>query len=302
MSDKHIALITYANQSKGPVPSGLMLEGLPHLAGILLSEGYIPRIFDYNSTRSVKRIAEVGCEEYEKEAAEEIISYINQKSVKIAGFTLYNNGLQGILRIASIIKKYCHETTLIAGGPVINYVKASIYDMTDVFDVIGVSEGYKTITSIADYAYKGLSLSKVPNLIFRDGTVTSMHFEDISKIAFPTYDKEFYPDIDYKIHIPVVRGSVGCRYGRCSFCIQPQIDGTFRVRDLDDLVGEIEYLRERYRYKTLRLSDPNPYSEELLFLAENAPLGTKISLFGYSDTYYEFEKTKKILSGMFLGV
>ena len=302
MKENYFALISYANQSKGPVPSGLMLEGLPHLAGTLLSHGYIPRIFDYNSTRSVRRIAEAGSEAFEKEVAEEIINYIRENDVKVAGFTLYNNGLEGLIRIASKIKADCPKTLMIAGGPVVNYFEDLVYGFTDVFDVLAVSEGYGTIKGIADYAYGKISLSRVPNLIFKGNKRTKIVLDDFSKLPFPVYDKEFYPDIDYKIHIPVVRGTVGCRYGKCTFCVQPKIDGKFRVRNKEDLLNEIIYLQKEYGFKNIRLSDPNPYAYELEFLSDNAPFGTKISAFSYSDTYYDFEKTSKILSGVFLGV
>jgi hypothetical protein len=275
---------------------------LPHLAGKLLSEGYIPRIFDYNSTRSVRRIAEIGNEAFENECAEEIIEYIQKNNVKLAGFTLYNNGLNGIIRIAEKVKEKCRNTTMVAGGPVVNYFEGETFELTNVFDALVISEGYSAITGLADFAYNSKSLLQVPNLMLKDKTRTPYYLEDISTLPFPIYDEEFYPDIKYKIQIPVVRGTVGCRYGKCTFCVQPKIDGKFRARKLDDLLAEIVHLRTKYNYKSSRLSDPNPYARELEFLAENVPDNTKLSTFGYSDTYYDFKKISKTISGLFLGV
>ena len=43
-------IVSYAVQSRGPVPSGLMLDNGPALlASYLLNGGYTPKIFDFNN-------------------------------------------------------------------------------------------------------------------------------------------------------------------------------------------------------------------------------------------------------------
>ena len=57
VSGQHVLLVANAAQSRGPVPSGLMLEGSAHLAGSLLAEGYEPLVFDFNTLSTVRTIA-----------------------------------------------------------------------------------------------------------------------------------------------------------------------------------------------------------------------------------------------------
>ncbi|MBN1792721.1 radical SAM protein [Candidatus Woesearchaeota archaeon] len=309
MNERHVGLVSYANvtydgQLRGPVPSGLMLEGAPHLAGRLLQQGFMPRIFDYSSVDSVRRISLDGQERFEEHVAEELTDYVQRNDVKALGFTLYNNGLKGILRIASLVKKRFPSLLMIAGGPVVNYGEEVLYQMEngEVFDALCLSEGDLALPAFAEYAYGRKPLREVPNLIFRDNSRTPVRLVNINTLPFPVYDKEIYPGIDDKIHIPVVKGSTGCRYGQCSFCVQPKIDGKFRIRDFENLLAEVEHLRNKYGFRHIRLTDPNPFSREIVYLARHAPEGMKISAFTYTDSIDDFEEAKKILSGIFLGV
>ncbi|MBN2142422.1 cobalamin-dependent protein [Candidatus Woesearchaeota archaeon] len=312
MSERHVALVSYANVSyggkvRGPVPSGLMLEGTPHLAGRLLKEGYIPRIFDFNSVRGVRRLAESGSEAYEKECAQEIISYAREHEAKLVGFTLYSNGFKGTVRIAEMVRETLPGIFIMGGGPLTTWVEKAIFRYTDAFDVLCIGEGDLSLPRTADSIYDGsMSFSDAPNLLFKDGSRTRREVTNISELPFPTYDPQFYPDIKHKIQIPVCRGSVGCRYGQCSFCIQPKTDGPFRIRNIDNLLQEIYYLKEEHSFSRIRLSDPNPPPKEMVRIAEGIesrfPGQMKVSSFNYADALYNFEKTKKIQAGAFVGI
>ncbi len=86
-------IVSYAVQSHGPVPSGLMLDNGPALlASYLLEDGYTPIVFDFNNLRTIEDIARQGKEAFLKESIDFLDDYYRSNDVKIAGTKLYANG------------------------------------------------------------------------------------------------------------------------------------------------------------------------------------------------------------------
>lgn len=193
MAEKNIALITYAVQSRGPVPSGLMLEGGAHLAGRLLQEGYLPTVYDFNNADSIRKIAQEGKETFLKETVDYLHEEIQKKKTRLAGFTLYTNGFKDNIIIAKELKKRNPGLLIAAGGPLVGWFEEEVLGYTDAFDVLVRGEGDKSIVELARCAYDGTSLGNVPGAIYQNGGQTIKSNKnplDISTLPFPNYDPE----------------------------------------------------------------------------------------------------------------
>ncbi len=294
-------IVSYAVQSHGPVPSGLMLDNGPALlASYLLKEGYTPIIFDFNNLKAIGDIAKHGKEAFVKESIDFLDDYYRSNSVKIAGTKLYANGFIDNIRIHEELKRRNPDLILVAGGPHVDWFGEEIFNYTDAFDMLTYGDGDSAIVPLAKLAYDNGNIEDIPNLIYRkNGQTIRAKRKEVSmdNLPRPIYDEEYYPEIDGKIHIVPIEDSRGCSYGRCGFCVHTRIAGKRRVRPIDQLVREIN----DSNMKVSRLSGPSPMPEYISELVKQIP-GKKISAFTYSFPGYDFVELSKGFMGAFIGL
>ncbi len=305
MNDRYVIGVANSVMSKGPVPSGLMLEGSAHLAGSLHAAGYRPRIFDFNTVHAIRKIAENGergKEIFLRNATEQLHEELQRTGAKLLFFTLYSNGFPDNVEIATELKSRNPGLIVAAGGPLVSWFEEEIYGYTGVFDVLVRGKGDEAIARLADHVYRGEPDSKIPGAIFKDGRKNPKEVTDVLKLPIPLYDKEVYVGLDGKIMVSTLRTTVGCRYARCEFCAQPKIDGPYRERDIADVLHEVETLRSRYGIRNFRLSDPNPSPRHLKEFFSGLPGDVKVSCFAYSDQEYDFSSVGDHLIGIFIGI
>lgn len=305
MGEHYVLLVANAVQSTGPVPSGFMLEGSGHLAGSLDAHGYRPIVLDFNTAASVERIAEGGKPRFLDWMTDTIHDYAARTNARMIGFTLYTNGFRDNVEVATRLKKRNPHVTLVAGGPQVSWFEDAIFDYTTVFDCLVSGKGDTSIVQLADHVYKESPLQNVSGALFlRGGDVrkTPKQPVDINTLPVPLYDPEVYPFIDQKAKVSALRTTSGCRYGRCTFCVQPRIDGKYRERDIDSVLEEIETLQTRYGMTNFRLADPNPSPEQLKRFFHGLPKNVRVSSFAYSDQNYDFSEAGRNLVGLFIGV
>lgn len=294
-------IVSYAVQSCGPVPSGLMLDNGPALlASYLLNEGYSPIVFDFNNLKAIENIAKYGKEAFVKESIDFLDDYYRSNEVKIAGTKLYANGFADNIRIHEELKRRNPDLIIVAGGPHVDWFGEEIFNYTDVFDMLTYGDGDTAIIPLAKLAYDNGNIDDIPNLIYKkNGQTKKTKRNDISldNLPKPTYNEEYYPDIDGKILIVPREDSRGCSYGRCGFCVHTRIGGKRRVRPIEQLVEEIE----SSGMKVSRLSGPSPLPEYISDLIKLIP-GKKISAFTYSFPGYDYVEISKGLMGAFIGL
>ncbi|MBT7591485.1 MAG: radical SAM protein [Candidatus Scalindua sp.] len=294
-------IVTYAVQSRGPVPSGLMLDNGPALlASYLLNEGYKPIIFDFNNLKTIEDIAKHGKEAFVKDSIDFLDDYYRSNNVKIAGTKLYANGFVDNIKIHEELKRRNPGLILVAGGPHVDWFGEEIFNYTDAFDMITYGDGDSAIVPLAKLAYDNGNIEDVPNIIYRkNGQAIRTKRKEVSldNLPRPIYDEEYYPELDGKIHIVPIEDSRGCSYGRCGFCVHTRIAGKRRVRPVEQLVREIE----DSGMKVSRLSGPSPMPEYISELVRQIP-GKKISAFTYSFPGYDFVELSKGFTGAFIGL
>ncbi len=125
-------------------------------------------------------------------------------------------------------------------------------------DAVAVGEYDYTVRDVAAALSVGANISSVPGLACRDGgkiarTAARPLIADLDELPFVTrvYRKHldprhyFNPNARFP-NVTMITGR-GCPH-RCSFCVYPQtITGNrYRVRGLDNLVGEIRYVLDAF--------------------------------------------------------
>ena len=149
------------------------------------------------------------------------------------------------LEFARLLRSKCE--LLVVGGPL------STLDPTDfleVFDVVVVGEGEETMCDLADCVEKGLPVSGVKGIAYKDGSLVKFtsqrgFVEDLDALAFPA--RELFDNQAYKRHYqkrfnytttPLI-SSRGCPFS-CDFCSRPVFGTSFRSRSPSNIVDEIE--------------------------------------------------------------
>ena len=305
MSAQAVTLVASALLQRGPVPSGLMLEGAAHLAGVLDANGYAPCVYDFNSFLSIQKVIDEGKPGFLNWALECLDADVRRRNTLLVGFSLYTNGLRDCIWLATELKRRHPQLVIAAGGPLLGWLEETFFDITDAFDVAVVGEGDEAIVQLANAVYRNGSLGTVPGAMYRSGSAVVRNrraYGQIKRLPFPLYDAEVYPFFEHKIPVSTLRTSMGCRWARCTYCLQPRMDGRYRERDLDDALAETEHLSSRYGIRRFRLSDPMPDPVRLRRLGDGLREGEHLAAFTYPEPGLVAEALGGRVMAIFLGL
>ena len=194
----------------------------------------------------------------------EIVDMATQIGTDFIGFKLWTGeGFTGSITIAKIIKDRLPNIKLFAGGPHIDWFMESVFDWTDVFDVLAYGEGEETIKLLAEYAEGKRNLSDIPNIIYKDNgkinTTKLKRVSDLNLLPDPIYEESIYSAMrdDQKINFVMIDESRGCP-NSCNFCIHPQKSGKrWRKRDPMLTVDLIAKLGNKLNTRGFRLAGSN---------------------------------------------
>ncbi|MGE3274345.1 MAG: radical SAM protein [Vicinamibacterales bacterium] len=139
-------------------------------------------------------------------------------------------------------------------------------------DVVMLGEPESRADAVATALAAGAPLDHVPGLVFRapDGTRRTgddVLERDLNALPFPAWDLfplEGYWSAGFA-HAPVRRGekfvplltSRGCPY-RCTFCIAPEVNPTWRSRTAANVVDEMEHVHRTLGVTDFHVSDLDP--------------------------------------------
>jgi radical SAM superfamily enzyme YgiQ (UPF0313 family) len=309
--EKSVPIISYAVQSHGPVLSGMMLDnGVALIAAHLIRGGFAPKVFDYNSLRTVERLVGDGRERFLESVREELCAYVARTRAAIVGFKLYANGFADAVRLAWELKRRFPNVRVVGGGPHVEWFGETVLAYAervhgaDVFDALTYGDADTTMTRLCELAHGTGTLGDIPNLIFRAPTGelrrTRRVTTSLDDLPHPIYEPEVY-DTAGKLLIPVIEDSRSCD-NACTFCVHPRIGGKRRTRALQRVVEEIEHNRQQYGFKVFRLSGPRPSSEYINALSGALPEDARFSAFGYCDPNYNAAVTSGKVMGLFIGI
>lgn len=193
---------------------------------------------------------------------------IKEKRIRIAGIKIwYGEAFKNAQYLARELRKVSPETILIAGGYHVtlyeeHVLKNSAFDLGVACEgefaleaILGVINGHKEIwdknkilEEIAELAGQG----KIENLIYR--VPSSSRGSEAAEAILKTKRKYGLANIsktipryelnENKVRIHVMIESLGCDWGKCSFCVHPYFYPHYSLRDADEIILEIQKMKK----------------------------------------------------------
>jgi radical SAM superfamily enzyme YgiQ (UPF0313 family) len=220
-----------------------------YIATYLLKAGFMVDIIDM-------RISSEG----------ELAKYLKEKKPLLAGISVMpGHALPRTIRLNSFIKRHSPSTRIVWGGPFPSLHYELCLSIPNV-DYVVCGDGEITLTELATALQNSADLSsldQIDGLSFRDnGTITSTKAREAVDInnqpvgAWHLVERymPYYLGPRRYLAISTARG---CPF-KCSFCYNNLLYKGFkryRVKSVDNVMAEIEYLSEKYKINKLQFMD-----------------------------------------------
>ncbi len=271
-----VLLITPPYHSGVVESAGVWLNvAFVYIAGSLRAAGYDPVIYDAMS---------------HWHTYEDIRKRIEAERPDVVGTTAFTAEIVDALRVLKLAKDIDPNIVTVLGNVHPSFCYEEIFkDHAAIVDYIVKGEGEETLVELLDCLVAGGDPGKVRSLAFsRNGAVTAtpprpfIHDLDSLPMAWDLVDWSIYT---YKPMegsvLAITSTSRGCSQ-KCSFCSQQLFwKRHWRGRSAENVVAELEYLRDSFGVNVVMFADETPTLdgkrwERLLDLLIERKVGTKI--------------------------
>ena len=179
------------------------------------------------------------------------VDQIKQGNPQIVGFYSMFSTKKTTLELAQAVKTAAPDCLLVVGGPLPSWAPESFLE---VFDVVAVGEGERTMVELAQCVQQGQKWANVAGLIYQDNgqiakTSPREFIQDLDSLAFPTRNlfnnqayKKYYQD-HFGYTTTAMITSRGCPFS-CDFCSRPIFGTDMRVRSVGNIVDEVQEIAE----------------------------------------------------------
>lgn len=214
--------------------------GLGWIASALERIGIEPEIIDCQITRHYKK---------------EILTSL--KKHPSVGISSTIGSISSALDISSLIREYSPKTRIIFGGP----HPTAIYEklIPKYADIVVLGEGEDTIVELMQEK----DFSKIRGIAYWDGSLRvnprRPFIEDLDRLGHPAwrlYDLKRYRYASARIPFAMITTSRGCPYN-CIYCSKFVHGYKTRLRSLESVLDEIDYLKYGLRTREIRIMDDN---------------------------------------------
>jgi len=181
---------------------------------------------------------------------ESLTQKISEESVDVVCFGELSAFFPVLRRAIATVREHFPSVKIIVGGGIITAEPEFIVEHLDMdFGCVGYGE--ETICEFADCLESGGDFSKIKGLIYKDTNGRMIinpprsEPDDLDSIPFPAY--ELFGWRGGKNHELIIVGSRSCPY-KCTFCFHPS-GYVYKQRSIDNIFAEIEYWREKFKFK-----------------------------------------------------
>ena len=217
--------------------------GIAYIASYIREKGHTVKLFS---------IREFG-EDWEDKLKKIII----QENPIIVGIPCVTPTITDVYKISTLIKKIDNNIKIVVGGPHPSALPEETIFYKDI-DIVVIGEGEITFLEILEK----FNLNEIKGIYYKEGnkikhTQPRPLNQNIDSLPIPTYDllpikKYTYTFIGKCLIFVTGRG---CPY-RCAFCSSKVINkGKMRLRSVQKVVDEIEYLYKKHNIKALKFVD-----------------------------------------------
>ncbi len=199
---------------------------------------------------------------------------IDFNNILLVGFTSKFHQWIPAMVVSKAIKKIAPNTKIIIGGFGSKEAAMEVMKMNPYFDFATWGEGeYPLLELTKQLNNKTFDYNSVARLVFREqsqiniSTTNRSRYLDFHNYTFPNFSDYFknYPEPDkkYKIVIPI-NSSRACSWNKCKFC-DYNSGYKFRVRSLENIIQEIEYIVKEYKSACFSFVDNDIFINESHF-------------------------------------
>lgn len=201
---------------------------------------------------------------------EEVKERIKKFKPKVVGITAMTPTIRGALEAAKLAKDEKDVLTVIGGVHMAIFPLETLsYDYVD-FGIVG--EGEKSFVKLCNAIENNESYEDISSLCYKkDGrTIIGQpeFIEDVDSLPMPAWHllpMKKYSSIIGLHPTSTMMGSRGCPY-LCGFCYKTPSDKKYRVRSVEKIVDEVEYLIKNFGIKEIMFYDdlmPQAYAKNL---------------------------------------
>ncbi|MBU4285010.1 B12-binding domain-containing radical SAM protein [Patescibacteria group bacterium] len=223
--------------------------GLAYLAATLQKLNYRVIILDYL---------------LEKFSEEKLLKFIKKENASIIGLTAVTPNIKKALYLAEIIKKKFPEKIIILGGAHATLKPNEVLEKTESIDYVFRGEGEIRFPKLVEYILKKQNPENLPGLTFRRNkqiinTPDADFIENLDELPFPAREllniKRYSKYLNsLKKPATTIFTSRGCPH-HCIYCSKPITGTKFRPRSPENIISEIELLKNKYGIKELQFYD-----------------------------------------------
>jgi len=225
--------------------------GFIYMAGAVRKSGFEPIIYD-----AMTLFHEM----------EDISRFLEEQQPDYICTTAFTSSFNAAMAVLDLARKACPEAVTIIGGVHPSFCYGEILGPDSAADYCVIGEGEDTLPALLTCIEAGDDPGKVKGIAFFDGNGVrkTNHRKFISNLDLlePAWDLVNWKD--YSLYfiddstVAILSSSRGCIH-RCSFCSQHKFwHGTYRERNPDTFVAEIEHLFRTYGVNVFFLADEYP--------------------------------------------
>lgn len=292
--------------------------GIAYLCAALKKEGHAIKAFDFN-TDLYQQYKENWKSEnewlwhpgnffLEKNELEKLADSYAKKILNFCpeaiGFSVQSTSLIFSLLVAKKIRKYENDKIIIFGGPEVFREKPEVFLNNSESNFIISGEGEASLVELLKIIQSGSSLFDCNGLIFySSGKIIHnnprIEIDNLNSLPYPDFSFFDCEKYLYKRTLPMIT-SRGC-INRCVFCVDTWYQHKYRIRDPENIVGEMEYLIEKYGVDSIRFNDLllNGNLEKLDKVCDLL-IKRKITSITWSGNAVAKDMDKKLLKKMYL--
>ncbi|MEM9554091.1 MAG: radical SAM protein [Acidobacteriota bacterium] len=172
----------------------------------------------------------------------------------LVGVTATTPSVPGAVEACRVAKEV--DAITILGGPHTEVMDVeNLYH--DCIDYVGVGEGATIMPDLADALDGDGDVSGIPGLVsreFHNGPAEMLSLEEIGWPERESTPIELYHSIMADKPFTTMISSRGCPF-QCSFCFKQAVDKKSMFRTPEDVVGEMQYLVERFGVREIMFYD-----------------------------------------------
>jgi radical SAM superfamily enzyme YgiQ (UPF0313 family) len=193
--------------------------------------------------------------------AEAVLHRIVAARPRLVGLAIFQTTRLDVLTFCRALKRAAPGVKIILGGQLARLAASDLLSVQEI-DLLCTGEGERPICEVVTALDSG-SFGNIPGIAWRDDGEFRTNSDpplmtDLDQLPWPARDT--LPAVLARGGVARVVGSRGCNF-RCAFCSVHRFLGPstarWRTRSVDDVLGEIDYLRARFHIDTVAFNEDN---------------------------------------------